>query len=234
VTAVEWKVHGERSLYESEWMSLRLVDVEIPGERRFEHHVVRYPAPAAGVVVFDPARGVLLLWRHRFITDTWGWEVPAGKVDTGETPEQGAAREVLEETGWRPGPLRHLASYHPTNGVADQTFHLFVDEPLQEALRLVVLFLLGQRDQRVNLVGHLALVREGRVDGGLHGAVFGRRLRDRVQPDRAFHGSDVVHEFQRVGALLLGLLAKQLRRRGKNPLVDRFGLRFRRRRTCCG
>jgi 8-oxo-dGTP pyrophosphatase MutT (NUDIX family) len=123
---VEWTVHGERSLYESDWMSLRLVDVEIPGERRFEHHVVRYPAPAAGAVVVDPDRGVLLLWRHRFITDTWGYEVPAGKVDQGETPEQGAAREVLEETGWRPGPMRHLASYHPTNGVADQTFHLFI------------------------------------------------------------------------------------------------------------
>jgi len=123
---MRWTVHGERTLYDSEWVRLALVDVEIPGGRRFEHHVVRVPRPAAGVVVHDPDRGVLLLWRHRFISDSWGWEVPAGGVDVGETPEQAAAREVLEETGWRAGPLRSLAVYHPSNGLNDQTFHLFM------------------------------------------------------------------------------------------------------------
>ena len=123
---MRWTVHGERSLYESEWMSLRLVDVEIPGAQRFEHHVVRTRA-AAGTVVVDADRSrVLLLWRHRFITDTWGWEVPAGRVDDGETPMEAAAREVLEETGWRAGPLTALGSYFPNNGVADTAFHLFV------------------------------------------------------------------------------------------------------------
>jgi 8-oxo-dGTP pyrophosphatase MutT (NUDIX family) len=118
-------VHGERSLYESEWLRLVLVDVEIPGGERFEHHVVRYPNHAAGTVVRDPDRGVLLLWRHRFITDTWGWEIPAGRIDPGETPAQAAARETLEETGWEPGPLLPLVRYQPTNGVSDQSFHIF-------------------------------------------------------------------------------------------------------------
>ena len=76
-------MHGERSVYESEWMNLSLVDVELPSGKRFEHHVLRMPCDAAGVVVDDPDRGVLLLWRHRFISDTWGWEVPAGRVDPG-------------------------------------------------------------------------------------------------------------------------------------------------------
>ncbi len=123
---MRWTVHGERSIYDSEWMCLRLTDVELPDGHRFEHHVVRYPHDAAGTVVVDPNRGVLLLWRHRFITDTWGWEIPAGRVDPGETPAQAATREVLEETGWRPGALRPIASYHPSNGSADQVFHLFV------------------------------------------------------------------------------------------------------------
>jgi 8-oxo-dGTP pyrophosphatase MutT (NUDIX family) len=122
---VRWTVHGERVVYDSPWVRLTLADVEIPGERRFEHHVVRMPAHAAGTVVHDPARGVLLLWRHRFTTDSWGWEVPAGRLDPGETPEQAAARETYEETGWRPGPLRHLTTYFPHNGTSDATFHLF-------------------------------------------------------------------------------------------------------------
>jgi 8-oxo-dGTP pyrophosphatase MutT (NUDIX family) len=109
-------------------MRLVLVDVEIPGVQRFDHHVVRYPQPASGTVVHDPDRGVLLLWRHRFITDTWGWEVPAGRIEIGETPEQAARRETLEETGWRPGALTKLGAYAPSNGSSDQVFHLFVAE----------------------------------------------------------------------------------------------------------
>jgi 8-oxo-dGTP pyrophosphatase MutT (NUDIX family) len=123
---MRWTVHGERSIYESEWVSLHLVDVEIPGGARFDHHVVRAPHPASGTVVHDPDRGILLLWRHRFITDTWGWEIPAGRIDPGETPEECAGRECLEETGWQPGTLERLTTYAPANGMIDQRFHLFL------------------------------------------------------------------------------------------------------------
>jgi 8-oxo-dGTP pyrophosphatase MutT (NUDIX family) len=122
---MKWIVHGERTLYDSPWVRLALTDVEIPGGERFEHHVIRMPANAAGTVIHDPERGVLMLWRHRFVTDTWGWEVPAGRVDPGETPIEAAAREAFEETGWQPGPLRHLTTYFPHNGFNDCAFHLF-------------------------------------------------------------------------------------------------------------
>ena len=122
---MKWIVHGERSIYESDWVNLVLTDIEIPGGARFEHHVIRMPAQAAGCVVHDDDRGVLLLWRHRFTTDTWGWEIPAGRIDPGETPERCAARETLEESGWDPGPLRHLTTYAPHNGTSDARFHLF-------------------------------------------------------------------------------------------------------------
>ena len=123
--SVQWIVHGERALYQSEWVNLTLVDIEIPGERRFEHHVIRVPHPAAGTVIRRDDE-ILLLWRHRFITDSWGWELPAGKIEEGESPAEGAAREALEETGWRPGPLRHVTTFHPTNGMGDHTFHIFL------------------------------------------------------------------------------------------------------------
>jgi 8-oxo-dGTP pyrophosphatase MutT (NUDIX family) len=125
---VRWTVHGERSVYESDWVRLCLVDVEVPGLERFEHHVVRVPFEAAGNVVHDAERGVLLLWRHRFITDTWGWEIPAGRVEDGESPEEAAVRETVEETGWRPSGLRPLAAYQPTNGLSDQRFNLFISD----------------------------------------------------------------------------------------------------------
>lgn len=114
----QWQVHGERSLYESRWLKLDLVDVELPDGQRFEHHVVRMDR-VVGVVVFDDSNRVLLLWRHRFITDTWAWELPMGIMEAGESPAETAAREVLEETGWRPGALELLLRYQPANGIVD-------------------------------------------------------------------------------------------------------------------
>jgi 8-oxo-dGTP pyrophosphatase MutT (NUDIX family) len=125
---VRWTVHGERTLYDSPWVRLTLADVELPDGERFEHHVVRIPREAAAAIVHDPAHGVLMLWRHRFITDSWGWEIPGGEIGERESPAEAAARETLEETGWRPGPVRPLGSYYPMNGRVDQRFHVFLAE----------------------------------------------------------------------------------------------------------
>jgi len=122
---MRWTVHGERTIYASDWVNLTLVDVEQPDGRRFEHHAVRMHPVAAAVVLDDQDR-VLLEWRHRFITGTWGWEIPTGIVDEGETPAETAAREVEEETGWRPAAVTRLLSYEPNNGIADSRHHLFL------------------------------------------------------------------------------------------------------------
>ena len=163
---MEWIEHGERAIYDSPWVSLHLVDVEIPGGARFEHHVVRRDLPAAGVVVHDPDRGVLLLWRHRFITRTWGWEIPAGRVEAGEELAAAAAREVLEETGWRSGPLTALFGYHPANGLSDQRFEVFaaegavhVGEPSDPSE--------SERVEWVPVTEVRRLVREGGIGDGL-------------------------------------------------------------------
>ena len=121
---MRWTVHSEKPLYEDEWLDIRLADVELPDGRHLEHRLIRTP-PGAGCVMVKDGR-VLLLWRHRFITDTWGWEIPAGAVDDGENPADAAAREVREETGWRPGPGEHLVSYQPSNGLSDQRFNIFL------------------------------------------------------------------------------------------------------------
>src|SRR5438876_823156 len=54
------------------------------------------------------------------------WVTAPCRPSSARATAQAAARETIEETGWSPGPLRHLVSYHPTNGTSDQKFHLFI------------------------------------------------------------------------------------------------------------
>jgi 8-oxo-dGTP pyrophosphatase MutT (NUDIX family) len=120
-----WLNRGERVLYDSEWVRLLIADVMMPDGTHVDHHVVRMPREAAGTVMVGGGR-VLLMYRHRFITDTWGWEIPAGAVDEDESPEAGAIREALEESGWEPQTVAPLCRFFPANGVLGQTFHIFV------------------------------------------------------------------------------------------------------------
>lgn len=122
-----WQILARRTVYASDWIDLHQVDVRLPdGQMARDLHLVDYKYAAAGVV---PIRGdgkILLIDHYRFQTDTRGWEIPAGKVDDGETPEQTVARELLEETGHRAGSLKYLGRFHPSNGSSNQVFHVFV------------------------------------------------------------------------------------------------------------
>ncbi|NYD38042.1 NUDIX hydrolase [Actinomycetospora corticicola] len=117
--ALSTRIHGERAVYTDKWVRLTLVDIEPPGGGRFEHHVVRL-ARVVTAAVINESDEVMLMWRHRFAVDEWGWELPGGIAEVGEEPAVTAAREFEEETGWRPiGSLRHLVSFQPMPGMVD-------------------------------------------------------------------------------------------------------------------
>jgi 8-oxo-dGTP pyrophosphatase MutT (NUDIX family) len=110
-----WKTFGERVIYDNPWVWLGQVDVELPDGERFWHHVVRLHR-AAMMVLLDEQDRVLLLWRHRFVQDRWGWELPGGLIDDGEEPAETAARELEEETGYRAGRVEHLITFQARDG----------------------------------------------------------------------------------------------------------------------
>jgi 8-oxo-dGTP pyrophosphatase MutT (NUDIX family) len=120
-----WKTFGERVIYDNPWVWLGQVDVELPGGERFWHHVVRLHRAAMMVLVDDRER-VLLLWRHRFVQDRWGWELPGGLIDEDEEPAETAQRELEEETGYRAARVEHLVTYQPMVGMVDSEHVVFV------------------------------------------------------------------------------------------------------------
>ncbi|MGK5681332.1 NUDIX hydrolase [Actinoplanes sp. URMC 104] len=106
-------------------MRLALVDIEPPDGHRFEHHVVRLQTVVLTIVLDDQDR-VLMMWRYRFATNEWGWEIPGGILEKNEEPSTAAVREVEEETGWRPGRVEHLVSFQPMPGMVDTPHAIYL------------------------------------------------------------------------------------------------------------
>jgi len=122
----EWRVLAVRSIYENKWIQLRLAEVELPSGQHFEHHTVTMPAAAMAVVISDDGKSVLLSWRHRFVPDVWNYELPGGLIEEGEAAEVAVAREILEETGYRPREIRHLTTFEPMIGMVTSPHHVFL------------------------------------------------------------------------------------------------------------
>jgi 8-oxo-dGTP pyrophosphatase MutT (NUDIX family) len=120
-----WRIHGEQTIYNNRWVKLDLVNVEPPGVEPFDHHVVHLPRVAVAAVIDDADR-VLMMWRYRFVPGAYGWELPGGIVEPGEDAAKTAAREVEEETGWRPHDLRHVVTFEPMIGMVDSPHGVFI------------------------------------------------------------------------------------------------------------
>jgi ADP-ribose diphosphatase len=87
--------------------------------------VVRHPGGAGALPVFDDGR-VALVKQYRHPARRELLEIPAGKIEHGETPEICAAREVEQETGFRPGRVEKLLEFYSTPGFCEEKLYVYV------------------------------------------------------------------------------------------------------------
>jgi len=105
--------------------------VTLPNGREVVLDIVRHPG-ASAIVPFLSDDEVLLIRQHRHAAGGVIWEVPAGKLDPGDTPESCALRELEEEAGRRAGRLEKLGQIFTTPGFTDEVIHLFAAFELEQ------------------------------------------------------------------------------------------------------
>jgi len=106
--------------------------VRFPDGSLGELEMVRHSGASAVVPLLDGGTDpqVVLVRQYRYAADGYVYEIPAGRLDPGETPEACASRELREETGYTSASLLKLTTIYTTPGFTDERIHLFVAEGL--------------------------------------------------------------------------------------------------------
>src|SRR5665213_1138532 len=84
------------------------------------------------MIVVDEKQRVLLVRQYRLPAEQFLWEIPAGKIDAGETAPQAAKRELIEETGLRAKKWKKLASFFPSPGYVEEKMTIFLATKLTQ------------------------------------------------------------------------------------------------------
>ena len=118
-----------RRVYSGRVLNLDVDSVRYPDGSTGELEIIRHPG-AAAVIPFasdptGPDPSILLLHQYRYAAGGKLWEIPAGRLDPGESPEACAQRELREETGVTAGRLERLTTIWTTPGFTDEAIHLY-------------------------------------------------------------------------------------------------------------
>lgn len=117
-------------VYSGRILNLDIDRVRFPDGSEGDLEMIRHPG-ASAVLPFasDPAGDdpqVLLIRQYRYAAEQYVYEVPAGRLDPGESPVDCARRELREETGCTAGRVERLTTIYTTPGFTDEKIHLFM------------------------------------------------------------------------------------------------------------
>lgn len=121
-----------RSVFRGRVLDVGLEEVRLPNGVECELEVVRHSGAAAVVPVTEDGE-VVLVRQFRHATGGWLYEIPAGKLDGGESPLDCARRELIEETGVEASVWHELGWIWTTPGFCDERIWLYVATGLQPA-----------------------------------------------------------------------------------------------------
>jgi ADP-ribose pyrophosphatase len=113
-----------RNIYSGKVITLNVDTVQLPNGVTVDLETIRHPGAAAVVPVKDDGT-VVLIRQFRHAAGGFIYEIPAGKLDSGEDPLQCASRELEEEVGYRASSFELLSSIFTAPGFADEVIHVY-------------------------------------------------------------------------------------------------------------
>jgi len=128
-SAKKAKILNSTTIYEGPVFGIRRDEVIEPSGVRALREVITHPGSVVVLPVLPDGK-ILLIQQYRHATRQYLWELVAGRMDPGETPKAAAARELIEETGYRAKRLRVFLDVFPTPGFLEERMFLLLAEGL--------------------------------------------------------------------------------------------------------
>src|SRR5258708_35799935 len=123
------RVLSSATIYDGPVFGIRRDEVIEPSGVRATREVVTHLGSGVVLPVLPDGR-ILLIQQYRHATRQYLWELVAGRMDPGETPKIAAARELIEETGYRAKSLRVFLDVFPTPGFLEERMFILLAEGL--------------------------------------------------------------------------------------------------------
>jgi ADP-ribose pyrophosphatase len=125
------KIISSRELLKNKLFSVVEEVATDPSGFEIKRSIIRHPGSAVMMAVDDSGR-ILLVKQFRLPAEQDLWELPAGRLDPGESPIQAAKRELREETGYEAKRWTELASFWASPGYVQEKMNVFLAEQLTE------------------------------------------------------------------------------------------------------
>jgi len=125
------KLLDRKVVYRGKVFNTIVDEVEYESGRRAIREIAEHPGGAVVLPVLDDGR-VVFVRQKRYPVDEYVVELPAGKLEPGESPENCARRELKEETGYDAADIRRLTTIYTTPGFCTEKLHIFLARDLVE------------------------------------------------------------------------------------------------------
>jgi ADP-ribose pyrophosphatase len=127
------KVLGSKIIYKGPVFGIRRDELIEPGGVHKSREMITHPGSVVVLPILANGK-VLLIRQYRHAARQFLWELVAGRIDEGESPRKAAARELIEETGYRAKRFRNLMDFFPTPGFLEEKMFILVADGLTEGV----------------------------------------------------------------------------------------------------
>ena len=126
------KTISTKRIHEGSILNLRVDEVLLPNNKTSKREIIEHNGAVAMVAV-NNENDIILVKQFRKAVEKVMIEIPAGKLELDEDPDQCAVRELIEETGYKPNKITRMFDLSTSPGFCTEVIHMYIAEDLEEA-----------------------------------------------------------------------------------------------------